>query len=47
MAAISAAWATTDPDTKLRQVMLIGEDRVPTPEEFFLLISQKVLDKSK
>lgn len=37
--AIRAAWATTDPQTKDRQIQLVGEDRVPTPEELIILVS--------
>lgn len=37
--AIQAAWATTDPRAKDRQIQLVGEGRVPTPEEFIVLIS--------
>lgn len=38
--AIRAAWATTDPETKDRQIRLIGEGREPTPEEFIILTSK-------
>lgn len=31
--AIRAAWATTDRDTKDRQIQLVGEKKIPTPEE--------------
>lgn len=37
--AIAAAWATADPATKARQIQLVGEGRVPTPEEFIILVS--------
>ena len=40
--AIQDAWATADPIARQRQIELVGEDRVPTPEELFLLISQKI-----
>lgn len=40
--AIQDAWATADPEAKRRQIELVGEDRVPTPEELFLLISRKI-----
>lgn len=39
MAAITEAWATADPQAKDRQIQLVGEDRIPTPEEFIVLIS--------
>lgn len=39
MAAITEAWTTADPQTKNRQIQLVGEDRIPTPEEFIVLIS--------
>jgi hypothetical protein len=40
--AIRAAWATTDPQAKERQIQLVGEGRVPTPEEFIVLLSSKL-----
>lgn len=40
-AAIEAAWATSDPAVRQRQVELVGEERTPTPEEFIFLISSK------
>jgi hypothetical protein len=39
MAAITEAWATADPQAKDRQIQLVGEDRIPTPEELIVLIS--------
>ena len=45
-ACITEAWATTDPVVKARQIQLVGEGRVPTPEELILLISHMVdIDK--
>ena len=41
-ATITEAWATTDPEAKRYQLELVGEERVPSPEEFILLISQKI-----
>lgn len=38
--AIREAWDTADPVIRQRQIELVGEERVPTPEELFLLISQ-------
>jgi hypothetical protein len=38
MAAIEAAWSTTDPQVKQSQIELVGEDRIPTPEELITLI---------
>ena len=40
--AITEAWATSDPEIKQRQFDLIGEERIPTPEEIILVISQKI-----
>ena len=40
--AIRAAWATVDPATKDRQIQLVGEGRVPTPEEFIILTSKLI-----
>jgi transposase-like protein len=40
--AIEAAWATTDPAAKDRQIQLVGEGRVPTPEELIFLISKEI-----
>lgn len=40
--AINAAWATTDPLVKQRQVELVGEGRVPTPEEFIVLVAGRI-----
>ena len=36
--AIAEAWATTDPMAKHYQIQLVGEGRVPTPEELILLV---------
>lgn len=38
-ACIADAWATSDPEAKQRQVELVGEDRIPTPEEFIVLVA--------
>ena len=38
-ACIAEAWATTDPVTKQRQMELVGEERIPTPEEFIILVA--------
>lgn len=40
-AAISAAWATADPQEKDRQIRLVGDSHTPSPEEFILLISKE------
>lgn len=37
---IRAAWDTSDPVIKDRQIRLVGEDRVPSPEEFIFLVSK-------
>jgi hypothetical protein len=39
--AIAAAWATTDPEIRFQQIRLVGEGRVPTPEELIFLISKE------
>ena len=45
-ASIAEAWATTNSVVKQRQIQLVGEERVPTPEEFIVLISSLVnIDK--
>lgn len=38
-AAIREAWATSDQEARLRQIQLVGEERIPTPEEFIVLLS--------
>ena len=40
-AAINAAWATEDPITRFRQIQLVGEGRVPTPEELIFSIYEE------
>lgn len=45
-AAIDLAWATTDPKAKQRQIELVGDSHVPTPEELIFLISAKILSKT-
>ena len=42
-AAIESAWETADPIIRQRQIQLVGEERVPTPEEFIVLISSRVI----
>jgi membrane peptidoglycan carboxypeptidase len=37
--AIRDAWDTGDPVIRQRQIELVGEGRVPTPEEFIVLVS--------
>ena len=39
---IDQTWATCDPAVKDRQIRLVGEERIPAPEELILLISQKI-----
>ena len=41
-AAITEAWRTTDPAIRQHQIQLVGEERIPTPEEFILLISREL-----
>lgn len=36
---IAEAWATSDPEIKQRQIQLVGEERIPTPEEFIVLVA--------
>ena len=43
-AAITEAWRTADPQARDYQIQLVGDSHIPSPEEFILLISQKVLD---
>lgn len=38
-ACISKAWATTDPTIRQCQIQLVGEERIPTPEEFIVLVA--------
>lgn len=38
-AAITEAWNTGDPVIRQRQVELVGEERIPSPEEFIVLMS--------
>ena len=40
-AAINAAWATTDPQIKDRQIRLVGDYHTPSPEEIILAISKE------
>ena len=37
--AIRDAWDTGNPAIRQRQIELVGEGRVPTPEEFIVLVS--------
>ena len=41
-AAIEEAWSTANPVVRQRQIQLVGEERIPTPEEFILLISDQL-----
>lgn len=36
---IDQTWATSDSEAKYRQIELVGEWRVPTPEEFIVLVA--------
>ena len=36
---IDQTWATSDPATKDRQIRLVGDERIPTPEEFIVLVA--------
>jgi hypothetical protein len=42
---IDQTWTTSDPEAKYRQIQLVGDSHIPSPEELILLISQKLLDK--
>ena len=39
---IDQTWATTDSVAKDRQIRLVGDSHIPSPEELILLISQKI-----
>ena len=41
--AIREAWDTSDPRTRQHQAELIGKGRVPTPEEFIVLLSGSIV----
>ena len=45
-AAIDYAWSTSDPQTKQRQLELVGDSHKPTPEELVFLISAKILSEN-
>ncbi len=40
--AIREAWRTTDPVIRQRQTDLAGKGRIPSPEEFILLLSSQL-----
>jgi hypothetical protein len=40
--AITEAWVTADPQAKLLQIQLVGEERIPTPEEFIILVARQL-----
>lgn len=40
--AITAAWATSDPEAKHLQIQLVGKERIPTPEEFITLVARQL-----
>lgn len=40
--AILEAWAITDPVIRQTQIQLVGEERIPTPEEFILLLASQL-----
>lgn len=40
--AIRTAWNTTDPQVKDRQIRLVGEGRIPTPEELISVIAKEI-----
>lgn len=41
-AAINLAWANPNPETRRRQVELVGDSRIPTPEELVFSILAKI-----
>lgn len=45
--AIDQAWATADPATKQRQIELVGDSHIPTPDELIALISSKVRSENQ
>lgn len=44
--AIECAWGTSDPQTKRKQIELIGDSHKPTPEELMLLISTELFSEN-
>lgn len=41
-AAIAEAWRTADPQAKNRQIQLVGDSHIPSPEELIILVSSKL-----
>ncbi len=41
-ATITEAWKAADPAVRQRQIQLVGDSHIPSPEELILLISQKI-----
>ena len=39
---IDQTWVTSDPVIRQRQIDLVGDSHIPSPEELILLISQKI-----
>lgn len=39
---IDMAWNTSDPQVKDRQIRLVGDSAMPSPEEIILLISKEI-----
>lgn len=39
---IDQTWATSDPEAKQRQIRLVGDSHIPSPEELILLIYQEI-----
>ena len=39
---INQTWVTSDPVIRQRQIDLVGDSHIPSPEELILLISQKI-----
>lgn len=44
--AIECAWGTSDPQTKRKQIDLIGDSHKPSPEELILLIYTELFTES-
>lgn len=39
---IDQTWATSDPVIRQRQIRLVGEERIPTPEELIILVARQL-----
>ena len=41
-ASIAEAWETADPAVRQRQIQLVGDSHIPSPEELIFLIYQNI-----